>query len=228
MKKVFTLLRYLLLLGLLLFSTCPVTAFAEESVAVQTANAAETVVQEHSASAVTAEEGAVGHEEEPYVTVARLKDLLWRAISFICLVALLVKFGAKPIAEMLSGRQRQIRSEIEELEAKRDTAEKTYREFEVKLAGMEKDIESVVERAIAQAEVEKTKIIEKAEQAAADIQRQAEMAIQNEITHARRTLKNDIAEQAAVMAEQLIVKHLTADDQVKIVEDYLDKVGAVQ
>jgi F-type H+-transporting ATPase subunit b len=30
------------------------------------------------------------------------------------------------------------------------------------------------------------------------------------------------------MAEELIVKNLTADDQVKIIEDYLAKVGAVQ
>ena len=45
---------------------------------------------------------------------------------------------------------------------------------------------------------------------------------------ARRTLKNDIADQATVMAEELIVKNLTPEDQVKIIEDYLDKVGAVQ
>jgi len=45
---------------------------------------------------------------------------------------------------------------------------------------------------------------------------------------ARRSLKNDVADQAAAMAETLIVKNLTAVDQVKIVEDYLAKVGAVQ
>ena len=41
-------------------------------------------------------------------------------------------------------------------------------------------------------------------------------------------LKNEIADQAAAMAEELIIKNLTAADQVKIVEDYLVKVGAVQ
>jgi F-type H+-transporting ATPase subunit b len=30
------------------------------------------------------------------------------------------------------------------------------------------------------------------------------------------------------MAEELIVKNLTPEDQVKIIENYLDKVGAVQ
>ena len=61
-----------------------------------------------------------------------------------------------------------------------------------------------------------------------DIKRQAEMTIHNEIMDARRTLKNEVADQAAIMAEELIVKNLTPEDQVKIIEDYLDKVGAVQ
>ena len=58
--------------------------------------------------------------------------------------------------------------------------------------------------------------------------RSAEMAVQNQVTEARRTLKNEVAEQAAVMAEELIMKNLTEDDQVKIIDTYLDKVGAVQ
>ena len=45
---------------------------------------------------------------------------------------------------------------------------------------------------------------------------------------ANRTLKSQIAEQAAIMAEELIVKNLTKEDQVAIVEDYLEKVGTIQ
>ena len=135
---------------------------------------------------------------------------------------------AKPIGSALAGRQRGIKDEISDLEARKAEAETSYREFEAKLSTVEKDIDRVVEKAVAQAEVEKAKIIEKAEQAADDIKRQAELAIQNEIMEARRTLKNDVADQASVMAEELIVKNLTPEDQVKIIEDYLDKVGAVQ
>ena len=70
--------------------------------------------------------------------------------------------------------------------------------------------------------------LEKAEQAAEDLKRSAEQAVQNEVTEARKALKDEVAEQAAVIAQELIVKNLTADDQVKIIENYLDKVGAVQ
>lgn len=178
----------------------------------------------HGDAAATGSHGAAGGS----LSAAKIKDLGLRVLNFAVLLYLLVKFAAKPIGAGLAGRRKAIKDEIEELEAKKATAEKSYREFEQKLATVEKDIDKIVERAIAQAEVEKTKIIEKAEQAAADIKRQAEMTIQKEIMEARRTLKNEVAEQAAVLAEELIVKNLTIDDQVKIVEDYLDKVGAVQ
>lgn len=187
--------------------------------------------------AVTAETGHgadAGHADAaaPHkpssLSPAKLKDLGWRVVNFIALMIILVKFAAKPIGSGLAARQKKIKDEIETLQQKRAEAEKSYNDFQAKLASVESEIDKIVERAVAQAEIEKVKIIEKAEQAAAAIKSSAEMAIQNEVTEARRTLKNEVADQAAIMAEELIVKNLTADDQVKIIENYLAKVGAVQ
>ncbi len=162
------------------------------------------------------------------LSAAKLKDFGWRIVNFIALLIILVKFGAKPIGNTLGERRRKIRDEIEALEQKRADAEKAYNDFKEKLASVETEIDRVVERAVAQAEVEKAKILEKAEQAAEDLKRSAEQAVQNEVVDARKMLKNEVAEQAAVMAEELIVNNLTDDDQVRIIENYLDKVGAVQ
>lgn len=169
-----------------------------------------------------------GHAVSNSLSAAKLKDLGWRIVNFIALMIILVKFGAKPIGSGLSSRRTKIKDEIETLERQKVEAEQSYNDFQTKLSTVESEIDKVVDRAVAQAEVEKTKIIAKAEQAAEEIMRSAEMAVQNEVTEARRVLKDDATEQAAVIAEQLIVKNLTADDQVKIIENYLDKVGAVQ
>lgn len=158
----------------------------------------------------------------------KLKDLFWRTVNFLALVVILVKFGAKPIMSGLSGRQQQIREELDDLTVRRDEAEKSYKEFEAKLAGMEKEMELIVQRAIAQAQVEKERILADAEKAADDIKRQAEAAVQAELEEAKRILLEEIAEQAAAMAEELIVKNLTPADQVAITEQYLERVGAVQ
>jgi F-type H+-transporting ATPase subunit b len=158
----------------------------------------------------------------------KLKDLFWRTANFLALVVLLVKFGAKPIMSGLSGRQQQIREELDDLTVRRDEAEKSYQEFSAKLAGMEKEMELIVERAIAQAQVEKERILADAEKAAEDIKRQAEAAVLAELEDAKRILREEVAEQAAAMAEELIVKNLTPADQIAITEQYLERVGAVQ
>ena len=162
------------------------------------------------------------------LSAEKLQDLFWRTVNFLALVVILVKFGAKPIMGSLSGRQQQIREELEDLTVRRDEAERSYKEFEAKLAGMEKEMELIVERAIAQAQVEKERILADAAKAADDIKRQAEAAVQAELEDAKRLLREEIAEQAAAMAEELIVKNLTPADQVAITEQYLERVGAVQ
>ncbi|MBW6520942.1 MAG: ATP synthase F0 subunit B [Desulfoarculaceae bacterium] len=176
-----------------------------------------------SAQAVTA--GGAAYDS---LSPEKLKDLGFRAMNFAVLMFILIKFGAKPIGAALSGRRKQVKEDLSAIEAKKQAAERSYNEFSAKLATIEKDVEQIVEKAIAQAEIEKVKIIERAEKAAEDIKRQAQMVVANEVISARRMLKNEIADKAAVMAEALIVNNLTADDQFKIVEDYLDKVGAIQ
>jgi F-type H+-transporting ATPase subunit b len=210
------------------------TVWAAEQKSHETPAAVQEVAsgQGHEAVSVEAGHGAAaegGHAAvRNSLSAEKLKDLGWRVVNFIALMIILVKFGAKPIGAGLAGRQKRIRDEIEELEAKRAAAEKSYRDFESKLATVEKDIDKIVEKAVAQAELEKVKILERAELAAADIKRQAELAVQKEIMDARRYLKDEVADKAAAMAESLIMKNLTPGDQVKIVEDYLAKVGAVQ
>jgi F-type H+-transporting ATPase subunit b len=181
----------------------------------------EAVVGEHGAAAGHA---AVRNSLSP----EKLKDLGLRVMNFVALMIILIKFGAKPIGAALSGRRKQVKDDLDAVEVKKAEAERSYKEFSAKLASVEKDVNQIVEKAIAQAEIEKVKIIERAEKMAEDIKRQAQMAVSNEVTAAKRMLKNEIADQAAIMAEALIIKNLTGDDQVKIVEDYLDKVGAIQ
>ena len=187
----------------------------------------------HGAAVTTGHEVAAedGHGEAHgggSLAPAKLKDLFWRVVNFLALVIILVKFGAKPIITGLRGRQQQVKEDLETLTLRRDEAEQSYKDFEVKLAGMEKEMDQVVAKAISQAQIEKERILADAEKAAEDIKRQAEAAIQAQLEDAKRILREEMADQAAAMAEELIVKNLTPADQVAITEQYLERVGAVQ
>ncbi|MFH1215415.1 MAG: F0F1 ATP synthase subunit B [Pseudomonadota bacterium] len=158
----------------------------------------------------------------------KLKDLMWRVMNFAALMVILIKFLKKPLVDALKGRQQTIAAEFEDLETRRAEAERRYKEYEAKLAGIDAELKDMVEKAIAAGQTEKARIIDEANKAAENIKRQAEMSVQTEITEARRRLKNEIAEQAAVMAEEIIKKNLQDSDQDKLVEDYLTKVGGLK
>jgi len=164
--------------------------------------------------------GSLSHE--------KLMDLLWRTLNFAALVIILVKFLAKPIANGLRSRRMSIVEKFENLEGRRSEAENSYKGFEEKLARIEDEINEIISTAQDQAKLEKEKIIADAHRAAGDIKRQAEMAVQYELAAAKLLLRREVADQAVLIAEELIRKNLKKDDQVKLIEDYLDKVGTIQ
>ena len=155
-------------------------------------------------------------------------DLLYRTLNFACLVIILVWALKKPIGNALGSRRQAIAEQFEDLEAQKAEAERKYKEYESKLSRIDEEVDSIISSAVKQGEVEKERIIEDANRAAGDIQRQAEMAIQHEISEAKLQLRSEIAEEAVKMAEELIKKNLQAADQNKLVEDCLDKAGAIQ
>jgi F-type H+-transporting ATPase subunit b len=157
------------------------------------------------------------------ITGEKLKDLLWRTLNFAALVFLLVKFAGKPIVEGLGSRRKAIEDDLQELQAKRNEAERSYKDFEARLAGMEQEFELIVGRAVALAQDERSRILAEAESSARDIRRQAEAAVEAAAAAARSSLQDEVAEQAAAMAEQLILKNLTPADQVMIIEQYLER-----
>ena len=223
MKRLNTAVRFLILVMVTVCLTVPAVSWASGQAA-QGDGHAVTATDGHGDAAAS---HAGGHGSKS-LSKEKLMDLFWRVVNFAALLIILVKFCAKPLGNALSARRTEVKDEIEGLEARKLAAEKSYKDFTDRLATVEQEIDVIVERAIAQAEVEKTKIIEKAELMAADIKRQAELAVVKEINEARRTLKVEVAEKAAAMAEELIVRNLTSTDQVKIIEDYLAKVGAAR
>jgi F-type H+-transporting ATPase subunit b len=165
------------------------------------------------------------HQAAPMITGEKLKDLLWRALNFAALVFILVKFGGKPVVDALSSRRKAIEEELAELQGKRDEAERSYKEFSARLEGMEAEVELTVSRALTLAGEERDRILAEAEAAARDIRRQAEAAVAAAAASAQRQLQNEVAEQAAAMAEQLLIKNLTPADQVAIIEQYLERAA---
>lgn len=166
-------------------------------------------------------------EARALISHRQLVDFGLRCMNFAVLAVILIKYVVPPIGKALSDRRMKIVNQFGELREKRTEVEATYKEYETKLSHIDEEVESILNIAITQAETEKARIISEAERTAEDIKRKAAASVQNELSNARKTLRNEVAEQAAIMAEEIIKKNFTEGDQTKMVEDYLGQVGAM-
>lgn len=162
------------------------------------------------------------------ISPQKLWDLFYRVLNFAVLVFILLYFLKKPTVNFFNNRRESIRAELEELEAKRLEVERAYKESEGKMATLEAKAQEIVAEAVRQGEAERERILAEAERAAANMKRQAEMAVQHELAVAKARLKSEIAEEAAKAAEELVRQQLQPADQGRMIAGYLDKVGGVQ
>jgi F-type H+-transporting ATPase subunit b len=91
---------------------------------------------------------------------------------------------------------------------------------------LEQEAEKLVEEYIRQGNEAKARIIEEAKKAAEKLEEQARRNIENEFKKAKIKLQQDTLEKALVNAETLIKNKITAQDQDKLVDEYLEKVVA--
>ena len=178
------------------------------------------VVLGFAAAAWASDDGAIPRE--------KWLDLLWRTTNFAALAFILIFFLKKPFADGLRSRRDGIQDQLEALESRKGEAERMYKEAEAKLARLDEEVSSIITEAVKQGEAEKARIIADAERNAGDITRQAEMAVAHELALAKTRLKGEIAEQAVLLAEELIRKNIQPADQSRLVELSLAKVGGIQ
>jgi F-type H+-transporting ATPase subunit b len=149
-----------------------------------------------------------------------------KVLNFAVLAIGLFLLLRKPVSQALSGRIKGIKEELEDLENRKVQVEKQLADYNTKLAQLDKEAEGVVAEYIRQGEEAKARILKEAESAAEKLKEQAQKNIQNEFNQAKQRLQAEIVEKALAKAEQLIKDRISADDQDRLVDEYLEKVVA--
>jgi F-type H+-transporting ATPase subunit b len=147
-----------------------------------------------------------------------------RTVAIAIVVVVLVKLLKKPIANFLDARREEIKRLLAELETKTAEAKAENERVQVKLATLEEETQKIFDELIAEGEAEKQKIIAAAHREAAYIQQQAEVAIEQEVQSARSKLKDEVAELSVAAAESIIQKKIRAEDQRRLIDEFMTKV----
>ena len=153
------------------------------------------------------------------------KEWLWKILNFAILVAILVKFLNKPLKEFLRKRTEIIEKSLKEAKEARELAEKALAEVEERLKLKDKEIEEIIAHAEQAAKKEKDLLVQQGEQMKEKILEQAKNNIDYEVRLAKDSIKAEAAEIAMELAEKKLKGKLTREDQIRLIEESLSKMG---
>lgn len=165
--------------------------------------------------------GGGGHADSGVI----LKDFLYRCLSFVLMVGLLAYFVTKPIRKGLKDRSAEIEKTLADAQAAKEAAEAKHREYSAKLAKATEEIAVISDSIRREGELEREKIITAAKELAVKIEQEADNKATSVVAKARIELREEAASLAVELAEDLLKKQVSADDQKRLVDEYMQKVG---
>jgi len=181
----------------------------------------------HDSAAVSGSEaqGEHGGGHGAHDSGKKMEDLIYRAVNFSLLVIILFVVVKKtPIKDFFANRIEEIKTNFEDLNKEKELAEKRYQELEQKLKDFEASRQEIIDQYKAEGAAEKDKIIAEAEQRATHILEQAELTIQREIQAAGDKLKQEVLDNAAMKAQEILTKEMKESDQDHLVDEFIKSV----
>ncbi len=155
-------------------------------------------------------------------------DLGWRIVNFAILAGVLFHFTRKPAVNAIRNSIEAVKTLLKEARESRKTAEARMKEAEEKLAGVDKEISKLMATARKEGEAERERVLAEAAEALEKLKRESVLAIEQELKKAKDILQRETANAAVALAEEIISKNITSEDQAKFVAEYLDKLEANQ
>ncbi|MGC9109393.1 MAG: F0F1 ATP synthase subunit B [Caldimicrobium sp.] len=167
-----------------------------------------------------AAEGEASHG----VTPSQIRNLIWWTVNFIALIIILYKLLKKPVVNFFKNRKENILKEYEELLAKKKEAEAKYLELQEKIRNLKAEAEAIYQNYVEQGIKEKERILDEARLQAERIKEQAQLYIAQEMEKAKERLKFELAEEAVKLAEEILRKNITPEDQKRVFKEVLEQI----
>lgn len=153
---------------------------------------------------------------------------LWTVITFAVLFLILWKAAWKPIVDALDARAEKVRSDIENAEMMRIEAEKQLAQHKEMMDRANAEVAAIIAEGKADAERVRSGIIEKANAEAKELSERAKKEIEMAKDKALAEIQAEVVTLSTEIAAKIIAKNLNPEDQKKLVEDAISKIGTVQ
>lgn len=149
---------------------------------------------------------------------------IWTILTFLVLLFLLAKFAWKPLLGMLERRETTIRQSLANAEKAREEMSRLKEESEQIIRDARQEAQTIVSNGKATAEKMRTDLLAEAENKSAGIIKDAEKQIQAARDQAISDIKSEMVDISVQIAEKLIHRNLSRDDNQAIIEEALKKI----
>lgn len=156
-----------------------------------------------------------------------INQLIYSTIAFFILLFLLSRFAFPPILNVLDKRAQTIRESLEKAEETRAEAEKLLSDYKEQLSQGRSEAQQIIGQGRILGENMKKDMVEKANREARNMIDRAQTEISLEKEKALAELRNRVADLSIELASQVTQKSLDRKDHVRLIEDYLARVGEV-
>lgn len=165
--------------------------------------------------------GGEHHEGVPVM------PLIYAGINFFILFLILTLALRKPLKEFFASRKVLVGQDLEESAKLKKEAQAKYQDFETRLKNITQETQTLVEELKKTGELEKAKLLEEARAQAEAFKETSQLRMANELKKAKEELKRESVQLASELAEELLKKNFSAEDQKRVVEQYLNKMEAL-
>jgi F-type H+-transporting ATPase subunit b len=157
-----------------------------------------------------------------------INDIWFPLGNFLIYLFIIVKFALPLVRDFLKSRREEVVSTIAEASAKKQAAEAIVNDYKTKLAGLDKEIQSMQAALRDEGEREKAKLVNEAQTTAVKIKEDAQFLADQEVKIAKQKVRQDLADQAESAARELVQRNLSVADQVRLADEFLQNIGQVR
>lgn len=152
-----------------------------------------------------------------------IRQILVQILGFLIMLWVLKKFGWKPLLDHLAARKQKIKSEFDEIAAKRHDVDDLIAEYKTKLGRIEDEARLKLKEAVAEGQTIALEIQAKAQQSIREAQDKIQSDIHVEIAKAQGVLKEKLVDTVILTTEKLLKKTLDKEDQKELIEEMIDE-----
>lgn len=153
-----------------------------------------------------------------------LRETGWQAFNLVVILALLIHFGRKPVADYFASRRQGIQTQLSQAADLLSQAEHRNSELQRKLVDLTAELDSIREASNRRAEEEALRILAEARATADRIRRDAQAAVDQELRRAQSKLREEAADLALELASRKLQSGVNDADRDRLMDEFITRV----